>query len=244
MTQPTVTILKGEYGSVAQGTAGPDSDHDYMAVILEPAEALLGLGKEESKRVSDAANGEKSAPGSQDTTFHGLRKFAQLAAGGNPTIGSILWLPRYDEISEAGEHLLSIREAFSSKKAGYAYLGYMDSQIKAFAETGRKNRVELVEKYGYDIKFGYHAYRLGVQGFTFMVDHRPMLPLLDAALQYANAIRAGEVEKDDLLETLTIVRNNLAEAIDKTWLPDYPDKSKINEALEEIYLAYWEYGHY
>jgi len=235
-------ILLGEYGSVAQGTATADSDHDFMGIYMESPEEVIGLEETDSKRESDAKDGEKSKPGSTDTTYHTLRKFVKLAAGGNPTIGSILFLPEYKVLTSTGQHLLDIRDAFVSKKAGAAYLGYMDAQIKAFNETGRKNRAELVEQYGYDIKFGYHAYRLGIQGITMMRYGRPELPLLDGKLEYAKTIRAGKIEKDDLLETLEEVRWNLQKSIDKSELPDYADKERINRFLVDEYQWYWDHG--
>lgn len=235
-------ILLGEYGSVAQGTATADSDHDYMGIYMESPEEVIGLDETDSKRVSDAKDGEKSAPGSSDTTYHTLRKFVKLAAGGNPTIGSILFLPEYKVLTDTGRNLLEIRDAFVSKKAGQAYLGYMDAQIKAFAETGRKNRAELVEQYGYDIKFGYHAFRLGVQGSTMMGLGYPTIPLRGHPLDYAKKIRAGEVSKEELMVMLEKVRSGLRESIDNSKLPDYADKQRINQFLVDEYQWYWEHG--
>lgn len=232
-------VLVGEYGSVAQGTATADSDHDYMAVFIETEAQVIGLEETETKRVSDAKQGEKSAPGSSDTTYHSLRKFCKLAAGGNPTIGSILFLPQYEEISEIGKDLILIRDAFVSRKAGEAYLGYMTAQIKAFDETGRKNRVELVEQYGYDIKFGYHAYRLGVQGLTMMQYGEPELPLRDDNLAFAKRVRAGQVSKEGLMNSLEILRRKLSAAIDMSSLPAYADTEAINAFLVEAHQRHW-----
>lgn len=235
-------VLLGEYGSVAQGTATPDSDHDYMGIFIESEEQVIGLDNTDTKRVSDAADGEKSAPGSSDTTYHSFRKFVQLAAGGNPTITSILFLPKYETLTWAGRSLLYERDAFISKKCGAAYLGYMDAQIKAFADTGRKNRVELVEKYGYDIKFAYHAYRLGVQGYTMMTTGTPMLPLTGPELTYAKRIRGGHAPKAEVLGVLDDVRYDLRNSIDKSDLPDLPDKKRINQLLVRVHRSHWDDG--
>ena len=236
-------ILLGEYGSVAQGTATPDSDHDFMGIYMESPEEVIGLEETDSKRESDAKDGEKSKPGSSDTTYHTLRKFVKLAAGGNPTIGSILFLPKYETLTSTGQHLLDIRDAFVSKKAGRAYLGYMDAQINAFARTGRKNRADLVEQYGYDTKFGYHAYRLGIQGIQMMtLRSGPRIPMRGDTLAYANQIRAGVVPKIELMDKLAKVRENLRESIDKSDLPDYANKERINRFLVDEYQWYWDHG--
>lgn len=232
-------ILLGEYGSVAQGTARPDSDHDYMGIYIESEEEVIGLEVAKSSRESDAAQGEKSAPGSSDTTNHSLRKFAKLAAGGNPTVGSILFLPHYEYSTVIGDALVSIQDAFVSRKAGQAYLGYMDAQIKAFAETGRKNRAELVDQYGYDIKFGYHAFRLGRQGVHMMTEGFPHIPLQDKDLNFALAIRAGDVEKEALLVRLERIRETLRESIDNSKLPEYADMTTINRFLVEAHQEHW-----
>lgn len=239
-TTPKGLILLGEYGSVAQGTATPDSDHDYMGVFIETAEQVIGMETASTKRVSDAAKGEKSAPGSSDTTYHTLRKFCSLAAGGNPTIGSILFLPKYAPLTETGQRLIDMRDAFISRKAGEAYLGYMTAQIKAFAGTGRKNRVELVEQYGYDIKFAYHAYRLGVQGLTMLDEGFVPIPLGGSQLDYANDLRAGTEPLTAVLEELDFLVESLKKSLDTTTLPEYADSGRINAFLVEAHQEHWQ----
>lgn len=240
--QEPLTILLGEYGSVAQGTANENSDHDYMGVVLEPEEYVIGLEKYETKRVSDVPTGQKSLPGGTDTTYHSLRKFVSLCAQGNPTVGSVLHLPKYELLTEIGESLIASRDLFWSARAGHAYLGYLQSQIKSLLDPSRQ-RAELVEQFGYDTKFGYHAYRLGIQGVTYMRDKTPMLPLTGRNLSFAKEIRAGQVELESLLSVLDSVAGQLTEYLqDSTTIPDQPDYEAINVWLIEAHQAYWQWG--
>lgn len=232
-------ILLGEYGSVAQGTATNQSDHDYMGVVVEKPSQVLGLANFETKRSSDAKQGEKSKPGESDTTFHGLRKFASLAANGNPTVGSILFLPQYETLTWLGEDLLAERGMFWSKRAGAAYLGYLHSQIGALDGARGVKRPEVVAEHGYDVKFAYHAYRLGVQGVHYMLQADPIIPMQDDELELAIAIRAGQLEFDEVMLLLDETENRLRVARDETLAPDQPDYDGINGLLQDMYPQAW-----
>jgi hypothetical protein len=244
MMQDNLLILLGEYGSTAQGTATESSDHDYMGIVLETEEEVIGLGKYETKRVSDAAQGEKSKAGESDTTYHSLRKFASLAAAGNPTVGSLLHLPTYEVTSEIGEALILSRDIFWSKKAGRAYLGYLHSQIAALQGKRGQKRPDLEAEHGYDIKFAYHAYRLGVQGRRYMANGDVGIPLVGRSLDIAKNIRAGAYSYDDVMRLLSETESLLLSELDGTHAPDLPDYDKINEFLIEVHQGYWNYGIY
>lgn len=239
-----VVILRGEYGSVAHGTATDQSDHDYMEIVLETEEQVIGLEKFKSQRDSDAAEGERSQAGESDTTTHSLRKFASLAAAGNPTLHSLLHLPSYETLTVVGEALLGIRDAFWSMRLGNAYLGYLTSQKAKIADY--KKRPEIVEQYGYDVKFAYHAYRLGVQGLQHMVARTPQIPLRGESLMVAQNIRGGFYSLNLVEVLLDEVESKLAEVLedaDSFGIPDQPDYAKINEFLVEAHQNYWYYSY-
>lgn len=234
-------LLLGEYGSVAQGTATSKSDHDYMGIVVEKQTQILGLDNYDTQRHSDAKQGEKSKPGESDVTYHGLRKFAKLAANGNPTVGSILYLPQYTILSELGQQLLDARDAFWSLKGGSAYYGYLISQIRQMTAAKTK-RPEVVEEFGYDIKFAYHAYRLGVQGSHYMMDGDPQIPLQGYELDIAKAIRGGAFTFDGVMTILNETEIRLKTAIEYSRAPAKPDYDRINAVLVSIYEQTWKHG--
>ena len=145
-------ILECEYGSQAYGLATKDSDSDLLAVNVESPKYVTGLQESKTKRETTAGDGNRSQAGDTDRTIHPLRKWASLCAGGNPTILTTLFVPHYTVSTDHSLNFILHRDAFISKKAGYAHLGYMNSQLKALQGERHKNvaRPELEEKYGYD----------------------------------------------------------------------------------------------
>lgn len=244
MSYPEGLILLGEYGSVAQGTATDQSDHDYMGVVIETREQVIGLDNFETKRTSDAKTGEKSKPGESDTTYHGLRKFVHLAASGNPTVGSILALPKYEVMTPLGAYLVENRDAFWSLKGGKAYLGYLHAQIKKLEEFSKPKRPELVDEYGYDVKFAYHAYRLGVQGAEYLFFKSPNIPMFGTPLLVAKRFRAGEYTYTEAMEILYQTEDKLQDVLDAysssgAGCPAEPNRDRLNSLLVEMHEDYW-----
>ena len=93
------TILRGLVGSTVHGLvlAGKD-DRDEMGVCVEPRRYVVGFGKFEQWVYRSAAEreghaGARSAFGDLDLTVFSLRKWAQLALQGNPTVLLLLYLP-------------------------------------------------------------------------------------------------------------------------------------------------------
>lgn len=236
-------ILLGEYGSVAQGTANENSDHDYMGIVIETPTQVIGLEEFKTARVSDAVEGEKSQAGEDDVTYHSLRKFVKLAAAGNPTVGSILHLPKYEVLTEIGDSLLENADLFRSRKAGRAYLGYVNSQIEALQGGRGAKRPELVEEHGYDTKFAYHAFRLAHQGIDYMVAGDPGIPLASGVREQAIGIRSGLWALEDVLEQLHALRSVLENTLNNFRLdiPDEPDYARINKLLVSMHETYWGY---
>jgi predicted nucleotidyltransferase len=233
-------VLLGEYGSTAMGVANEQSDHDFMGVYVPTKEQMLGLSEAKNEHLRSAAAGERSQPGTSETALYPLREFVKLAAKGNPTVGSLLWLPEFTVAGTIGRELLAHRELFLSKRVGRAYLGYMKSQIKRIEEEStRTNRPELVAKFGYDTKFAYHAYRLGVQGIQLVREHHLEIPLQGLNLSVSQSIRAGEIDRDIMLRLLYNVQAELSWIVDEDTSPDEPHWDYLNQLLVDWHEDEW-----
>ncbi|QJU52697.1 nucleotidyltransferase domain-containing protein [Herbiconiux sp. KACC 21604] len=116
------TIVTAEYGSRAIGVATADSDHDLMSVFIEDPEYVLGIETIDTHASSTAAAGARSTHEDTDTTRYPLRKWARLAAVGNPTVLLLLFLEPLKS-TKHWEVLRGIRDAFVSREA---HLGTSD----------------------------------------------------------------------------------------------------------------------
>lgn len=237
----TTLILRGETGSRAYGTNTPDSDTDLAEVVLEPREAITGLGRFDTKVDNTAAQGTRSMASDTDKTIYGLQKFADLAVTGNPSVLSLLFLGSYDHISEYGQRLLDARSSFVSKSAGRRHLGYMTSQRAAMtgARNQRTNRPELIHKFGYDTKFAYHMIRLGMLGLELMNTGTMQLPMREAEVGVLMHIREGKVSKEDVLSLSFSQEADLETAIENADLPDKGDRQLVSDILHGIYMEEW-----
>ena len=244
MTEQSVAfanqILRGVVGSTAHGTAidGQD-DRDEMVVFIEPAEYVCGLTPLDHYIYRDKPDGVRSGPGDLDLTFYSLRKFCRLATQGNPSVLVLLWLPEYEVISEAGAQLVSIREAFISRESGQRFLGYLMAQkAKMKGERAQTvSRPDLVEKYGFDVKFAHHALRLGLQGIELLSEGRLTLPVKEPELTTLRAIRLGKITKGGALALIEEAESKLRSLVDSC--DKFVDREAINRFLVETHLAHW-----
>jgi predicted nucleotidyltransferase len=240
------TIVRVVVGSTVHGLAieGTD-DRDEMGVCLEPPEYVIGLNHFEQWVYRDKPVGVRSEPGDLDLTVYGARKYVRLLLGGNPTILLLLFVPKEYTILETrnGASLRIQGSQWISRRAGFAFLGYLNAQKERLAgERGQKrvNRPELVEKYGYDTKYAGHVIRLGYQGIELMNTGRISLPMKDPERTYVREIRGGAHTLEAVLARAAILEAELKFAIDKSILPEESDFNAANKWLYSTYEMHWD----
>jgi len=253
-------ILLTEIGSTMHGVSDPSTgdDVDEMGICIEPPTHVIGLGQFEQYEYRTQPVNVRSGPGDIDRIVYSLRKFATLLASGNPTVLMPLFVPaetycdpaqkhkemvRY--INWAGVDLRRHRDLFLSKQCGERFLGYLDGQRQRYLDTNRTDskhtaRPELVEKYGWDTKTGYHALRLAIQGTQLMNDHYIELPMNNANRAFLLNVRSGVYSKEAVTQLLdeTYIPT-LKTATENSTLPEKPDYQKINDWLSEVYQDFW-----
>lgn len=239
------TVLCTQVGSGLHGVtiAGTD-DRDEMGICIEPPECVIGLRQFEQYQYRTQPEGVRSGAGDLDLVIYSLRKWARLAAAGNPTVLLLLFAPESEivKIEEPGRDLRQHPELFLSRDCGRRFVGYLDAQREQMLGLRSKhtNRPELIEVFGFDTKFAYHAVRLGIQGLELLTTGRITLPMPEPSRSWLYDLRIGKVDKQTVLDTIDNVRNELVAHTDSSDLPDHCDYDKLNRWLVDSHNRWWQ----
>lgn len=232
-------ILRTVVGSGVHGIAiaGTD-DHDEMGVYIERPGTVLGLSEGRGDYISRTQpEGVRSGPGDTDLVMYSLRKYLRLAAKGNPTALIPLYAPAGHVLAcnELGAELRDARHWFLSQEAVERFLGYMHSQHERMLGRGKQNRVpnrpELIEKYGWDVKYGSHALRLAYQGWEIAAHGTLTLPLRPDHRERVLSVKRGEVDRDEVSAEITEHEMAVRKVLDlgMSAVPERPNLAAINE---------------
>lgn len=244
------TILRVQVGSGLHGTnVLEQDDRDEMGVCIEPPSCVIGLEKFEQyqdRRHADGSrigDGERSGPGDLDLVIYSLRKWSKLAADGNPTVLLLLFAPPQEWVvcNSAGMDLQQAKDLFLSKQCGERFLGYLHAQKERMLglRSPHTNRPELIEVYGFDTKFAYHAVRLGLQGVELLSTGHITLPIPGDDRQWLRDLRVGKYTKEEALDRVDDLQDELRRLMLKVDLPDRPDYDKLNAFLTSTYQEWW-----
>lgn len=240
-------ILRSVVGSTAFGTGVGNSDVDIMGVCIEPPDCVIGLNSFEQYKSRSVPEGLRSGPGDTDMTIYSLRKFMRLALKGNPSILELLFV-RYEIGRGPGIDLIfDGPEMVASKQAGHCFLGYMEAQRQRLTgeighghgKRGGGQREELIEEFGFDVKFASHMCRLGFEGVEYLETGRLILPLPLHQREWLQQMRLGEVSLENALKAAGVLEARLKELLTTSELPDKPDYEKANAWLIEAYQRAW-----
>lgn len=247
LPQTAMEILRCEVGSSAHGVSlqGKD-DFDMMAIAVERPRFVLGTGSFEHKiyRTAEIREGKKSVPsqpGDIDLTVYSLRKFARLAAQGNPTIQMMLYGPVLHS-TPAGDLLRANRHLFASKQVGERFLGYMIAQRERLrGERGqmRTTRQELIDAHGFDTKYAMHVLRLGYQGVQFLSTGVIPVPIDDPYRKFLIGVRLGHQDLKSVVTLADVLEGELKGLLDSSEMPAHPNYEAIDNLLIEIYTGVW-----
>lgn len=240
------TILRTEIGSTIHGCSiEAQGDRDEMGVCIEPPECVIGLEGFEQYQFRTQPAHHRSGPGDLDLTIYSLRKWAWLAAKGNPTVLLLLFAPRDKWVwwdDRYGPELQSKVDLFHSREAGRRFVGYLKAQRQELlGQRSRKmNRPELIKVYGFDTKFAYHAIRLGIQGVEFLATGNITLPIPEPERAWLRELRVGKHTKQEALDRIDDLESKLIHLTQTVDLPENADLGKLNQWLVGVYQDWWE----
>lgn len=263
-TLPTgfVELLRVEVGSTAHGIGVGDDDLDQMGVCIEPPEYTIGgksyrgqAGFEQFEfRTAWQRHGivstrhqpqPKSEPGDLDLNIYSLRKWCRMALSGNPTTLLLLYSPKVAVETAQGTRLRALHDAFRSRHVGTAYARYLDRQrARLIGTKGQKdvNRPELVESFGYDVKYAAHVIRLGVQGCEYLQTGQLSVPMREADRDLVRAVRRGSIPFADVVRMADELERHLHRLIGSVnlQLPPEPDTARVQRFLVDTYQDVWK----
>jgi hypothetical protein len=163
---------------------------------------------------------------------------------GNPTVMLLLHVPeeQCSILEQPGRDLRANKRWFAARRAGRAYLGYMERQRdRMTGERGqmRVNRPELIQQHGFDTKYAGHVLRLGYQGVEFLQTGTLTLPIPEPERTRILDVRNGRVSFADVLAEADELQHRLVALLETSPLPEHPDHDAVNEFLVDAYRAWW-----
>jgi len=232
-------------GSVAYGVSSDTSDMDIYGFFVPPKYMvfphldgeIVGFGKHK-KRINSWEKHhvkDKDARIEYDLTMYSIIRYFQLCMDNNPNMIDSLFVPRRCILhsTQIGEHIRERRKDFLHKGSWYRFKGYAYSQVhkmntKEPDETS--TRFEMIQKYGFDVKFAYHVVRLLNEIEQILIEKDLDIQRNREQLK---SIRHGEWTKDQIVKYFEDKEKSLEELYLKSDLPYAPDEEKIKTILLE-----------
>jgi predicted nucleotidyltransferase len=234
-------------GSSAYGVSNNDSDLDVYGFTIPPKGIVFphtqgyikGFGKQPPNFKVWQQHHLKDNGKEYDFAVYNIVDYFSLCMDNNPNMIDSLFT-RDQSVSHStkiGKMVKDNRHLFLHKGAWHRFKGYSYSQMKKISNrnaTGK--RAELIEQFGYDVKFAYHCVRL-------LNECEQILMTGDIDLMQNNdqlkEIRAGGWSFNQLQEYFDQKERNLEELYVKSDLQKYPDEDRIKalliDCLEEHY---------
>lgn len=235
-------IMKALVGSHLYGTETKDSDKDYVGIFIPDEDYVLGTKRVEQVeiRTNPTDSGRRNTPLDVDTVIYSLPKFIHLAAGNNPNILELLFVPEKNLVftSKYYEELRNAAHLFVSKKAKHTFCGYAYSQKQKLLyknfEGGRK---ATVEKFGFETKFASHIPRLLAEGMQLLIEGRLTFPITNNRL--VRDIKIGRHDLNYVLAKSDEMEQSIEDAYIASKVQHTPDVEAINKLqiklLKEFY---------
>lgn len=241
-------ILRSVVGSGVHGIAiaGTD-DHDEMGVYIAPPDHVLGPEDHRQDYIwRTQPEGARSGPGDTDLVMYSLSKYLRLAIKGNPTALLPLYAPEDQliTVTELGSELRGMRQKFLSCQAVERFLGYMYSQHQRMLGQSKRNvpnRPELIEKYGWDVKYGSHALRLAFQGLEIAATGTLTLPMPDTERRRVLAVKSGKVSRAEVSAEISSLEEQVRSLLDtgRAPLPEHASTTDITTWAVSAYQRQW-----
>jgi predicted nucleotidyltransferase len=202
-------------GSRAFGLATDTSDEDRRGVFLPPAVLTWSLFKPPEQV-------EYAADGIEEVDWE-LEKFLRLALQANPNILETLWSPLVLHVTELGQELRELRDAFLSRHVYKTYSGYVLSQFRLMKRNHDRKGTYKAKHAMHLIRLlysGIHALKTGAI-LVEVGEHRDELLRIKSGALSFDEVRTRALELDQVFQ----------QAFEATSLPERPDYDRVNRFL-------------
>mgnify|MGYP006293072901 CR=1 FL=1 len=239
------TIFLTQMGSVAYGVAGETSDWDCYGVCVPHKTDIFphlkgeipGFGRQKKRfdtwqqhHIKDETTGRE-----YDFQIYSIIKYFHLMMENNPNIIDSLFVPRRCILhtTPISELIRENRHIFLHKGCYHKLKGYAYSQMhKMETKDPKGKRKEIRDKYGADVKFIYHVYRLISECEQILTECTLVLDEVGRR-ETMKAIRRGEWSLERIKEHFEQKEKDLEQLYAKSELPYSPDETKIKDLLIE-----------
>lgn len=232
-------------GSTAYGVSGDDSDWDLYGFAIPPRDHLFphlqgyvyGFDDEFKSFAQFQQHHiwDSSALGGKgrqyDLTVYSIAKYFRLLANCNPNIIDTLFVPRRCVLysTAIGELIREHRHLFLHKGCWPTFKGYAYGQMhKMRTKVPEGRRTQLVEQYGYDVKFAYHVVRLLNEVQQIMAEGTLEL---DSNAEQLKAIRRGDWNQEQVENYFFEKEKHLEKLYLESKLRNEADMTAIKELL-------------
>lgn len=199
----------------------PKGFEQFQKHHILDADALGGQGKE------------------WDLSIFNIVKYFQLCWENNPNMLDSLFTPDNCVVhcTQIGQMVRDNRKLFLSKEAWKKFRGYAHAQLhKMVTKNPIGGRTEIVDKFGFDVKFAYHVVRLLDEAEQILLQGDMDLTRSKEAMK---AVRRGDWSIEDVKKWAMEKEIALEAAYTNCKLPDHPPveplKRLLFNCLEEHY---------
>jgi predicted nucleotidyltransferase len=237
-------VYKIRSGSHLYGTNTEESDLDYLGIFVPTRDYVLGI-----YRCEQVVFSEKNSPGTKNTkedidcTLFSLLKFIELARNNNPNIIE-LFFANHTAVTlctDLGGILQDSYKLFVSKQCYHRFKGYAAGQRQKMLSNNGKGRdvtrKDLVEKYGFDCKYGSHLIRLLLEGLELLTEGKLTLPLTQNVL--VRDIKIGKYTMNEVMKKAEELERLVDLAYVNSPLQVSSDIDKINDLQIYLLKDFW-----
>lgn len=215
-------------------------DTDWYGVFIEPPDKIIGLERDEFFVYTTGGKEGGNGPQDIDVCLYSLRKWAGMAAKGNPSaLHFIFAKERF--FTRWWERVRQHRSVFASRKHLNPFIKFADDQMdRLLGRKGQKNthRAELERAYGFDTKYAMHVIRLYLEGKEYM--ETGVITLPNPRVDLLIDIRKGKYKLSEIEAMGEELQVAAYAAQKKSPLPEGVDLGAVTKLITGVYLDFWE----
>lgn len=228
-------------GSIAYGVPSDDSDIDIYGFCIPYKEIVFphlngeiyGFGRQTQRfeQYQEHHVLDKEAKKEYDISIYSIVKYFQLCMDNNPNMIGSLFTPIRCVLTctNIGNYVRENRRLFLHKGAWFKFKGYAFSQVnKMKIKNPEGKRLDLVKKFGYDVKFAYHTVRLLNEVEQILIEHDLDLERNREQLKF---IKNGGWKEHQIYEYFDSKERELEKVYSKSTLRHSPDEKAIKDIL-------------